>query len=143
MRDATWILRITVSRHPGSRPSGGGDGERALRQLPPAAFTKSVSSFFVQRGQVGAGWSDAQRVRLPPRIEVRMVDTDGQRGRLNRAESGFCEQPGQMTFASTRQARFVFRGWINFTHRLPECARRTAAAPVVPDASGDGAPWPS
>jgi hypothetical protein len=104
--------------------------------LVAAGLAQGGAVLIGQRGQVGAGWADAERVGLPPVLERVVANADGQRGGVRASQSSLGEQPGQVAFAGARPTGLVVHGWVQFPRRLPERADRAALAAVVPHAGG-------
>ena len=86
---------------------------------------------------IGTGWSDTERERLPPVIECRKPCGDGQRHGPDVLEVCCFAQLGQVTFPCPGQLRLVARLRIDVVHSPPERGERTAASGVIPHACSD------
>ena len=91
----------------------------------------------VEPGRICARGANAERKRLPPIVETRVLHPDGQFGVVDVVEAGGLEQLGEVTLAGPRKLRFVLSAGIKLSGRRPEQAERTSPTGVVPDASGD------
>ena len=92
---------------PGGRRSARSGG---VRQLLAAALPQLGLPLRVEPGRVGAGGPDAERERLPPVLEGRVLDAHRERGLLDLAQPGRLEQLGQVALrgrprAATRPRR--------------------------------------
>src|SRR5436305_9348591 len=65
--------------------------ERCCRQQLAAAFAQLSLATRSETGRVGAGGPDAERERLPPLVEGRMLDVDRKNLLLHSVQPGFPE----------------------------------------------------
>jgi hypothetical protein len=86
-----------------------------------------------------AGRADAERERLPPVLEARMLDRHGQRSVLDVAQPGLGEQLCEMPLARARKLRLVGDVRVELAGSLPERMERSLLAGVIPDAGRDDA----
>jgi hypothetical protein len=119
---------------------GPGDGlereGRVRRKLPTPLF-QLLALHGVEAGHVRTRGTDAERIRLPPIVETRVLHLDGQVGVLDVLETGGFEQLGKVARAGTCELRFVPSSGIELPNRRPKQAERAPPTGVVPDASGD------
>jgi hypothetical protein len=93
--------------------------------------------FRVETGRVSAGGANAERERLPPRLEGWMLDTDGQSARLDLAQTRCFEELAEVTLSRTREARLILDSGVEVARRLPEHAEWSPASGVIPHARRD------
>ena len=115
-------------------PGAGREHERCVRQLLAAPFAQLRLPLRVETGCVAARRPDAERVRLPPVLEARMLDADRKRGLLDVVQPRCPEELGELSLARARKLRLVLGVRIELARRLPERAERTLSTAVVPDA---------
>ena len=130
------------------RPSSGGQGEWCCRQQGSALFAELNSPGGVECCDVAAGGAYPEGEGLPPRFEGRVLDGDRERSFLNRAESGFSEELGEMTFARSGEVRLSFAVTIELACRVPKeprvvLRRRNGPRRRRPQLPLGGSPGPS
>src|ERR1700733_11470771 len=136
-RWAAWLLGPG-----GRRPRGRADLDQACGQLTLALVTECGPAVRGQGRHIGPSRADAQREGLPPLIEARVMDPDGQRGDLYPAEPGLGEETGQMTFAGPGSAGLIVSLRIQLANCGPERGQRAAGARVIPYARADHSAGP-
>ena len=115
-------------------PSAGGQRKWCCRQHGAALFAELDSPGGVECCDVAAGGAYPEGEGLPPRFEGRVLDGDRERGFLNRAESSFSEEFGEMTFARSGEVRLSFAVAIELACGVPEESEWSFAAVMIPDA---------
>ena len=93
----------------------------------------------VEAGQVIAGGPHAERERLPPLLEGRVLDAHFERRFLDLVQARFLEQLGQVPFPRAREPEFAFDAGVELARRLPVRAEWAGYAGVIPDAGCDDA----
>jgi len=91
----------------------------------------------IEPRHVAAGRADADRERLPPRFEGRLLDLDEQRALFDFVQAGLIEQHGEPAPAGAGKRRFVLDVVVELPRRVPEQTQRPLAAGVIPDTSGN------
>jgi len=77
---------------------------------------------YVETSRVAAGRADAERERLPPVVEARLLDADRKSAFLDLVQPCCFEQLRKMALAGARQVRLILDVGIELTRRLPEQA---------------------
>ena len=93
-----------------------GAAPRNARGAPPALV--------VEARDVRAGGPDAERVRLPPVLECRMLDAHGEGDLLDLVQSSSLEELGEVACVRSGQLRFVLDVGIELARGLPVDAER-------------------
>jgi hypothetical protein len=109
---------------------------RGRRKLPAALF-QLLAPDGVEARHICTRGTDTESKRLPPIVEARVLDPDGQLGLVDVVEAGGLEQLGKVARAGSRELGFVPSGRIELPNRRPEQAERAPPTGVVPDASND------
>jgi hypothetical protein len=81
------------------RPGQGRQLERWRWQHLSAAFAQLSLSLSVETSRVPTGGTDAEKERLPPLLQGRVLDADGQSAFLDLVQTGCVEEPAEMTLA--------------------------------------------
>jgi hypothetical protein len=109
---------------------------RGRRKLPAALF-QLLAPDGVEARHICTRGTDTESKRLPPIVEARVLDPDGQLGLVDVVEVGGLEQLGKVARAGSRELGFVPSGRIELPNRRPEQAERAPPTGVVPDTSND------
>jgi len=71
---------------------------------------------------VGAGGGYAERERLPPLLEARVLDVDGENTLFDLAKPGFSEELREVACTGARELLLILGVRIELTRRLPKHA---------------------
>ena len=118
------------------------DGERQRREELAAPFPEPLPLLRRQRRHVQPRRPDPERVGLPPVVERRATDLDGELAAVGVRQAGSGEQPREVALPRPGQPRLVPDPRGDVVRGGPERVQRAAPAGVVPDAGGDGASGP-
>jgi hypothetical protein len=86
-----------------------------------------------------AGRTDAERERLPPLVECRVLDVEHERDLLHVDEVDTRQELRELSLARTCPPSLPLGAGIQLPHHAPERRERRAAAGHVPDGRGDDA----
>src|SRR4051794_17900326 len=128
---------IADLREAACRPGPRRDHERRRRQHLAAPLAQPSLPLGVQAGHEHAGGAHAEKKRVPPVVEARMLDIDRQAGLLDSVESGLSEELREVALARAGELRLVPDAGLELARRLPEQAEGPVAAAVIPDTRRD------
>lgn len=101
-------------------PRPGGDDERFSRHFFSAELAQSGLSLGVESRYAAAGLAGAEQERLPPVVEVRMLDINHDGALLDLVHTCRSEQLRKVPVAHAGQPRLVLGIRIELPRRLPE-----------------------
>src|SRR5438105_7298662 len=123
-------------REASRRPGPSRHDERSWRQDLAAALAQLGLKRRLETDRVASCGSHAERERVPPILEARMLDADGENALLDLLKPSCLEEPGQVALAGARKLRFVHDLPIELARRVPEQTERPAVTAVVPNTRG-------
>lgn len=120
-------------------PGARGHDKRFIGEAFAAQLPQPCPSVWVEAGGVAAGGPDAERERLPPLLECRMLDAHREEHGFDLAQACRLEQLLQVPLSRARKIGFVLNLGVENARRFPERAERPPAAGMIPDAGSDKA----
>jgi len=121
------------------RPGLGRQHEGCCWQHRATAFPQLSLPLGVETDRVAAGGTNAERERLPPVLEARVLGADRKSAVLDLAHPGCLQQLREVSLAGTRELRLILDLGVELARRTPEEAEWPPAPGVVPHARGHDA----